>query len=150
MPTKEPKIGRDRSGRGTGAPAHGKPLVKNFDPPRYPFYHGTGGSPSSSADTSINRFGQTPYGPDDAYQGGDDVTVKYPNRLAAMNDRDRKAEELDEMSLRLFVRTVLSEVDDVDLPEVSTLAGGAISGYTLPLGAEPIFPKKKRKKKSRK
>ena len=34
--------------------------------------------------------------------------------------------------------------DDMELEEISSMAGGSVQGYSLPLGAKPKFKKKKK------
>lgn len=154
MPTKEPQVGSARSGRGTAVPAaSGKP-PRNWAEPRYPWLQNGGGTPSADADSMVAR--SHGFSDEEAFQGGDDVTVKYPNRLAAMNKRDNPDDKSTYAEVRLLIQMILREEkeellvsdedEDVDLPEVSTMAGGAVSGYTLPLGMEPTFPGKKKKK----
>ena len=37
--------------------------------------------------------------------------------------------------------------EDMDLEEISSMAGGSVAGYSLPLGAKPKNYKRKRKNK---
>jgi len=157
MPVKEPQVGKDRSGRGTAVPAFGSKPQKNWDAPRYPWMHNAGATPSADADSMVARtYG---FSDEEAFQGGDDVTVKYPNRLAAMNKRDNPDNEETFAEVRILIQMILREEkeellvsdedEDVDLPEVSTMGGGAVAGYTGPLGAgaaPATFPGKKKKK----
>lgn len=71
MPTKQSRDGHRRSGQGVAAPALGKPIVKNFDPPRDPWLDGSGGSPSSAADTNWSQRMQQVMPDEDSYTGSD-------------------------------------------------------------------------------
>jgi hypothetical protein len=123
MPTRVPKQGSRRSGQGVAPGPLGKPIVKNFDPPRYPFYQGAGGTPSSAADTTWSQYGQTPFGKDDVMAG----------------PMGQEEELLDKV-----VESLIHH-----LLELNTVAAGGITGYTLPLGAANPKKRPKRKKKKR-
>ena len=41
-----------------------------------------------------------------------------------------------------------SLIDDA-IEEMSTMAGGAVSGYSLPLGAKPVYPKANKRKRNK-
>lgn len=158
MPTKVPTQGTRRSGQGVAAPALQKPIVKNFDPPRYPFFVDGGCSPSAGADTTWSQMSQLGYGDDDVMMGpmgeeermaaeasteDENFGFKEGRNLTIGFLRDSIRNMLENMSFKAEPVFEENEEDKVTLDEFSTMGGGAVAGYVLPLGASNSKKKKK-------
>jgi len=86
--------------------ALGKPIVKNFDPPRSAWLSGAGGSPSASVDTTMSQISQQNVGQEPTYTGeGEDSEEAECGCNSMMRCRcPKKSIVLDEALLRVYIR----------------------------------------------
>lgn len=120
-----------RSGRGGGV--QGGPPETWYDrdalgdPPRATPQSGQTGDPSAAPSVTMSQIQQQGFA-DDEIEYWEDAAFDPPY-LVHGDDMGQGHHHVRESALRAFVREVLE-----DMFEVSSLGGGAIRGYTTPMG----------------